>query len=298
MKINKKKILKNIHIHPLTGLVFIFGVVTNTLVKVVLLYGIVLIHEMFHLLAAYLLRLEVAGLAIMPFGVNLRLKDSHIRNPVKEIIVAAAGPFSNLMMILIGYVVQSYCLLDTDNMTFFIYANIVVTLMNLVPALPLDGGRILKGFLAEKLGSIRAFGIVIIITKFVIAALFAVGIYAFYVTGFNFSVLLICFFLAFNIAGERNSYNITLMKEIVQCKEKLSGKGIFQAKNLVVLHDVAAQRILKYFSYNRFFIVTVIDSKMNIMGVLTEVQIMECMTREGCHITMGDIVKTIENGTQ
>lgn len=70
-------------------------------------------------------------------------------------IVAAAGPFSNLIMALIAAIPFRLGLLNTDNRLLFwlaffldqfIFLNLILMLFNLLPIVPLDGSKVLRGF--------------------------------------------------------------------------------------------------------------------------------------------------------
>ncbi len=286
-----KKIFKYVYIHPSILFIFAAAFFTDNLIRIFTLYGIVMIHEMFHLMTAHILKVKVEGISIMPFGITMRLKDDYIRRPEYEIIIAFAGPFSNLLMIFIALIVKAYCLWDTDNMTFFIFSNTAIGLINLIPALPLDGGRILKAVLTLHWGFARTFTIMEKVTKIMIGLLGGWGIYILYMTGFNFSVLLISCFLIFNLTGERRRNHLVMMKEIVYCKQKLLETGICTAKTLVVLHHIPARRLLRYLSYHHFLVITVMNDTMSVMGILTEVEMIEGLIRYGYEVKMGEMVE-------
>ena len=65
-------------------------------------FGVVLIHELSHLIAALILNVRVKSIVILPFGMTLRLDSSVVRYPKKETLIAAAGPLSNVVMLLLG----------------------------------------------------------------------------------------------------------------------------------------------------------------------------------------------------
>ncbi|MDK2799423.1 MAG: stage sporulation protein [Clostridiales bacterium] len=286
-----RTVTKYLSIHPLVFAIFIAAFLTHRLKEISILYIIVMIHELFHLIAAYQLKIQVEGIKIMPFGITLKIHNNYIRKPEHEIIIAIVGPISNALMIFLGYIVKAYCLYDTDDMTFFIIANLVIGIGNMIPTLPLDGGRILKAALTLQWGFIKAFNFTLKSTKIICFLLFIAGMYILYITKFNFSLLLIATFLTFNLINERNNNNLIIMKEIVDYKEKFLKEGIFNAKNIAVLNDIPAQKILNNFSYNHFYLVTVIDSKMNIIGTLTETQIIEGLVHFGCQVKIEEILK-------
>lgn len=130
--------------------IFLF-VAIFLLTKQIELYGILMffafIHEMGHFLAGILLGLKPETLNIMPFGLSISFKTNindyncKIKKgnkiSLKKILIALAGPLTNLIIIIICY------LLHIQNETI-IYANILIMLFNIIPIYPLDGGRITK----------------------------------------------------------------------------------------------------------------------------------------------------------
>ena len=92
-------------------------------------------------------------LELMPFGVtvsfrinvedyNRKIKKGNLLE-IKKIIVALAGPLTNLIIILITYNLP----INFINAISIIYINLLLMLFNLVPIYPLDGGRIVKSIL-------------------------------------------------------------------------------------------------------------------------------------------------------
>lgn len=132
--------------------------VTNQLEIYALLMIFALIHELAHLVTGMLIGLKPEALKIMPLGFCIEFKTnvedynkkflkSNILS-IKKIIIALAGPFINLIIILIGLLYK----IDIN----IIYANLLIFLFNMLPIYPLDGGRILKNILKMFLNNRRA----------------------------------------------------------------------------------------------------------------------------------------------
>ena len=132
------------------------------LTKQIEIYGMIMffafIHELGHLTAGLLLGMKPEKLEIMPFGISIsfKIKPKDYNNKIKKgnaleikkIIVAIAGPLTNLIIILI----TSKLNIDITKGLNIIYTNLLIMIFNLIPIYPLDGGRILKGILHINFG--------------------------------------------------------------------------------------------------------------------------------------------------
>ncbi|MBQ9298554.1 MAG: site-2 protease family protein [Clostridia bacterium] len=131
--------------------IFIF-VIIFYLTRQINVYAILMllafIHECGHLLAGLLLKLKPKKLEINPFGLAIIFEEFGCRNKefeLKKMLIAIAGPATNLIIILIVILFN----LPIDNLTkeILIYANILIIAFNMLPIFPLDGGRIVRSAL-------------------------------------------------------------------------------------------------------------------------------------------------------
>ena len=93
-------------------------------------------HELGHLLTAHFLGYSVEKVKILPIGINGKIKED-IVNKTHNFIIALAGPCVNLVLALVA----SYY-----RMNNFAICNIYMLVLNLLPIMPLDGGRIFFSF--------------------------------------------------------------------------------------------------------------------------------------------------------
>ena len=138
-----KKIKINIWILPIVLSAFLGGYINLFCAA----YISAMFHELAHILCATLLNVTIDKVSVYPFGISARLKSGYIQSSEKEFYIAIAGPFCSLML----FWLSSY-LYSLFGQAVFLYAadtNLALCLVNLIPALPLDGGRIFKAILTQ-----------------------------------------------------------------------------------------------------------------------------------------------------
>jgi Zn-dependent protease/CBS domain-containing protein len=121
---------------------------------VVLLYGSVLIHELSHSLVARGYGLPVRRILLYPLGGFSEI-EREPPTPSREFLVSAAGPALSLALAAGGYGLTHVVAADTIGGTLvkqLCWANLVVGLFNLLPGLPLDGGRMLRAVIWKLTG--------------------------------------------------------------------------------------------------------------------------------------------------
>jgi Zn-dependent protease len=144
------------------GLTHQSGLLSVLLVSAV--FGCVLLHELGHALMARRFGIRTLDITLYPIGGVARLERMP-RNPGAEFLIALAGPAVNLaiaaglggLAFLSGaWEPGAYLTLADHFVSSLIGFNLVLALFNLVPAFPMDGGRVLRALLSGWLGRLRA----------------------------------------------------------------------------------------------------------------------------------------------
>ncbi len=123
-------------------------------VVVVLLFSSVLLHELGHALVARRFGLPIAGIDLNVFGGTARMAAAP-RSPGEEVAIAIAGPLVSLALALVGFAGLVAAPTWAPVLSFVAWANLGLFLFNLLPALPMDGGRVLRAILASRFGFIE-----------------------------------------------------------------------------------------------------------------------------------------------
>lgn len=274
---------KGVEIHISVFFLFGFALLFDFLHYLSLVYAVVFLHELAHAFTAAWLGVKADRLEILPFGITIHLKCAYIKKPFHEILIAAAGPAGSALL--------AYACAKFRFDPFLIAANIAVALVNCIPALPLDGGRIIRAALTERWGYVKAFNFMLIMTKVFAIILAAFGIGVMYYTRFNFSLLIIGAFLIVNIIAERRGSGYVIMNEILKSRQKISNGCAERAAVIAIAADEPARKALKLLSYNKYYLINIIDSNMEIIGTVTETQLIEQLVQKGIRIKAASMVK-------
>ena len=163
-------------------------------------------HEAAHLVAAKLLGVRVNALTLFPFGGSMDIGNPYALSPGRLFAVTLAGPLGNLLAVLGASALAQAGWLGPRAFLDALGANLMLMLFNLLPALPLDGGRMLYALLAPKLGRNRAARIGEIAGYGAAAALAALALLGWRQAGrLNLSPLFAGAFLLAAAPGERRA---------------------------------------------------------------------------------------------
>ncbi len=167
----------------------------------VALFLSVLVHELAHALFAVRKGAKVRDITLLMIGGVSSLEEPP-RDPRVEAAMALVGPVASLVLAGVLYLLHlALASSDAYSLRFAIFylagLNLVLGLFNLLPAFPMDGGRVLRGLLASRVGVVRATQVAATLGK-VFAALFVV---AGFVT-FNFILVFVAIFVFMGAEAE------------------------------------------------------------------------------------------------
>lgn len=151
------------------------------------LFGCVLLHELGHALSARRYGVNTMDIILSVIGGLARLTRLP-EKPWQELVVAVAGPAVNFVIaVVIGIILwitgnlhlPVVNVIDGSNFLFILaFANVGLAVFNLVPAFPMDGGRILRATLAMKLSRVRATFIAMVVGQILAVCFAAYGLYS------------------------------------------------------------------------------------------------------------------------
>jgi Zn-dependent protease/CBS domain-containing protein len=135
----------------------------DSLAFIALVFLCVTLHEFGHIAMGRRFGIKTPQVILSPIG-GIASMERMPEKPMQELLVAIAGPLVNvaialLLIAVFGLGLTGAAGLDFDSATLaerLLLVNITLVLFNLVPAFPMDGGRVLRALLAMKMGAARA----------------------------------------------------------------------------------------------------------------------------------------------
>lgn len=127
-------------------LLLILIVILNKIEIYMLFIIFILCHELSHMVMGIILGFKPKTLRLNPLGVSIEFynyDENNKKNKWKRILTYLAGPLINLLIGMIFYFID----IEIEIKTKIIYTNFLIGIFNLLPILPLDGGKVLKEIL-------------------------------------------------------------------------------------------------------------------------------------------------------
>ncbi len=252
-----------------------------------LIFACVLLHELGHSLVAQSYGLTIASIILLPIGGVSQIAEIP-REPIKEVAITIAGPVVNFLiagiLLLFAKMIDpslqfSEISLQSGSMVVDLFwANIMLGLFNIVPAYPMDGGRILRALIAMKKGYADATRLAADVGK-----VFAIG---FIVAGFfyNWWLILIGIFVFSGASSEAEATALSSTLEKIRVSDLL----ITDFRTISPEEPLTAVVEKSLHTFQNDFPVV---ENGNFVGILTRSSVIESLHHHLHEKRVGDIAK-------
>jgi Zn-dependent protease/CBS domain-containing protein len=294
-----------IHITFLMFLIWIFAAgwasggpeaAMASLIFMVLLFACVLAHEFGHIFTARAFGVATPDVILLPIGGVARLERIP-EKPSEEFLIAIAGPLVNVVIALVLMVgmrahldVQSLAAVENTSVSLvdrLAEVNLFLALFNLIPAFPMDGGRVLRALLATCLGYVRATEVAAAIGQLCAFALGFLGLF------YNPLLIFIAIFVYLAASSEAQLVSLRAMSRDVPVSNAMMTEFATLTPDEHI--DAAVQTLLRT-SQSEF---PVVDGDHRLVGLLGRGQIIRALKELGPDAKVGQAmvteIPTIEN---
>lgn len=266
--------------HPVFVLLMMLSVATGQFIELITLFVIVFIHELGHASAAALLGIRVRSIQMLPFGGVAVIEDRGDLTAGKEILISLAGPLQNVIMMGIAAGMLSLQWWDGEFLIYFIQANAIIALFNLLPVLPLDGGKIAQALVSLFLPYYRTLVLTYRLSIVASVVMIIISLSPFFMKEsgkIELNILLMgCFLLYSGIEDYRNiPYRFVrfLINRDKLFAHHLSAASL--AQPIISLPTKPLDAILRLFKREKYHMIYVMNAGGKIIGVLPEQHIIE-----------------------
>lgn len=261
----------------------------NGVIFICLIFLCVLLHEFGHAFAARAFGIPTPDITLLPIGGVARLKRMP-EHPWQELVVAVAGPLVNVViaLFLIAVLGQPASLEkwqqlndpEAELLAKLAAVNIWLVLFNLIPAFPMDGGRVLRAFLAMSLPYSKATSIAATIGQGLAIVLGLAGLFG------NPMLILIAFFI-FLAAQQEATY--------AEMKDLARGMPVADAMVTHLVHlpphatlDHAVEALLRTCQHE----FPIVSSDGRFLGLLTRDDLISAMKQHGASAPASQFMRT------
>lgn len=274
-----KTVVNIIRVNVLCAAVLPVFIASGQLGLLLIAYLVAFFHELGHIAAAVILKYKVTGIEILPVGI-CALVDKKLKNkPQHELLVAACGPVVNLLCIIICMSIYKFCMINTQ---VFTVVNLYMLIINLLPIMPLDGGRILNACLALEFKKKRAEAISRAVSVFMTVAVLVLGCMLFVSTRANFSLLAAALYLMGSL--KLPDKNIK-MAEIAEAPIS----DVSRVKTYVMPGGMTVLDAAKEIDKNEICIIYISDDDGNVVSETTNKRLFGAMASGMYYEKIGDL---------
>lgn len=248
------------------------------------------VHEAGHISVGALLRAQVCNIRLLPVGLNAEINMADC-NGRQRIAIFIAGPCTSFILALSFLFLYKTCYPQE----FFlrgIYTNFYLGVFNLIPILPMDGGRIVQELLAARLGTIRTGKLMKLVAAVLSAVIILAGAAGLFYSSWGVSLMVIGVYFFMCIGTSREETAFMNIKSLLFRKSRVIRKGIYPVREIVVLKHMKLAEVIKALDYvDRFHIINILDEDMRVIKVMTEQEILEAILANTADATFDNLMQ-------
>ena len=276
-----------LRIHPLFLLLGLWNTLVGNLGVFFCSVVCAVLHELAHAAQAAKLGYTAKQLLLMPYGAAIRLNNLWETHPLKLIAISLAGPFANLI---VSAFLSLFLTLVPAHQALYIPLiknGAALAFINLIPALPLDGGRCLSALLSLKTGMAKAVNAGVVLGRIFSLLLFASALLSFfrYEKLPLFPILCAIYIFSSGTQEKRHAQGAALRAKLLRSRTE---NAVSRAAVILSDRSVPVYEAVKFVYPDERAIYAVTDEAGRIVSVLSDSRIASALI-ENASGNIGDI---------
>jgi len=249
-----------------------------------LIAACLLAHELAHAAAASGFGLRVEEIRISPLGATARIESGFELRPEVEAAVAVAGPMASLVMAAVGIIMWG------EGAELFTGVNLGLALFNLLPAFPLDGGRIIRALAAGRMGWRGATRLAVTVSRVVAVVLAMWGVVGFRAGLLNPLPAALAAFIWIEAGREGRWAALSAARQGIRARAELARGVPMHVTSLAVGAHVRAAHVLSSLGAAGVTMVSVLSPAGVELGRLSQIQLIDGVAELGSEATVAQVL--------
>ncbi|MBQ8202406.1 MAG: hypothetical protein IJZ74_11640 [Clostridia bacterium] len=265
----------DIYLHAATLLYAVYVMLFGHWRMVLVGFVSILLHEGAHALTAAMAGQSPEEIEITPMGAVMRLDDEERLPLIRRMLMLAAGPAMTLLLCNLAVWMTARGMMHAADGRMFFVANIGILMMNLMPVLPLDGGRLLSLLLGQFLRGETVRRIMRTLGMLIGLASIVGSVYLAWQTGgWNWSLAAAGCFLMYSASTATTTQAMHELKNLMARKLMLETRGYMTLRRVAVPACTPLQRAVRLLVPRALTEFCLIDKgTLRSVGILTEEQV-------------------------
>ncbi|HYF82582.1 MAG TPA: M50 family metallopeptidase [Clostridia bacterium] len=242
-----------------------------------ILFAGVLLHELGHVFTAKKMRIQVFEIELLPYGGVARMEELSKFGGAAEAIVSAAGPVTSLLVAGACYLCRNF----SGLMELGYRYNLVICIFNLLPIIPLDGGKIARNLLIFFMGYRQATRILVLAGRAAAFILLGYNIYMLATGSRSAALIIAAVFIYIGTVKEEKFSSYYYLFTGNSTKNMLITRGHIRKRFIKAREDARISSVVNRFSPVTLCYVQVVDASGAIKRIISEDEIMKGFLKYG-----------------
>lgn len=262
-------------LHPALLMYLLYALLTGHGAFALLATGSILLHELSHAVCAVLFGYPPRSIELTPLGAVMRLEDEYRLPPLRRAVMVLAGPVATFLLCMAAVMLTKCQVLPQNVGRMLFLSNLSILLLNLLPALPLDGGRLLSVLLGMFLPVRRVQLVMRCVSTLLGLGMIVLNIYvSCTLGGWNLTLAFAGCCLLYGSAVSATTRAMEELRSFMDRKIALEQQGSQPVRCYVALGNVPLGKLVRNLPPGRqaMFLCVEVGS-MKLLGFLTEAEL-------------------------
>ena len=242
-----------------------------------ILFASVLLHELGHVFAAKKLRIQVYEVELLPYGGVARMEELSKLGGAAEALVSIAGPATSLTIAAACYFCRDVSVLAEQIGRY----NLIICVFNLLPVIPLDGGKLARNMLIFFMGYRQVTRLLVLVGRAFAFILLGYNIHLLATGGRSAALIIAAVFVYIGTVKEEKFSSYYYLFTGNSTKNNMIENGRIRKRFLKAREDTRIRTVVNRFSPVTLCYVKVVDASGEIKRILSEDEIMQGFLKYG-----------------